>query len=131
MPFVVLIVEDDDDTREMMSTLLRDSGYIATTARNGLEAFRQLDVQTPDLILLDIQMPVMDGWEFRTLQRRDDRYSHIPVIALTAVFDPLEVAFKLGIRCLQKPVDVEEVLVEVHAVRKAAAAGGDRSRRQS
>src|SRR5688572_9424280 len=102
MPSVVLIVEDDDDIREMLCTLLQDAGYIATSARNGLEAFRQLDARRPDLILLDIQMPVMDGWEFRTLQRRDDRYAQIPVIAVTAVFDALEVAFKLGVRCLSK-----------------------------
>ena len=116
MRFVVLVVEDDDDTREMMCTILRDAGYVANSARNGLEAFRQLDERTPDLILLDIQMPVMDGWEFRTLQRRDSRFADIPVIALTAVFDPLDVALKLGIRCLPKPVDIDEVLNEVRVV---------------
>jgi CheY-like chemotaxis protein len=109
----VLVVEDDDDSREMLCTVLEQAGYTAISANDGLQAFRRMDERRPDLILLDIQMPVMDGWEFRTLQRRDHRYSNIPVIALTAVFDPLDVALKLGIRCLPKPLDLDEVLKEV------------------
>jgi CheY-like chemotaxis protein len=111
-----MIVEDDEDSREMLCTLLAHAGYTVIPASDGLEAFGRMDERRPDLILLDIQMPVMDGWEFRTLQRRDHRYSNIPVIALTAVFDPLDVALKLGLRCLPKPLDMDEVLKEVAAV---------------
>ena len=116
MSCAVLVVEDDDDGREMLCTVLEEAGYTALAARDGLQAFGQMGARRPDLILLDIQMPVMDGWEFRTLQRRDPRYSDIPVIGLTAVFDPLEVALKLGLRCLPKPLDLDDVLKEVAAV---------------
>lgn len=116
MSCAVLVVEDDEDSREMLCTFLQDAGYAVTSAADGLQAFRRMDEHRPDLILLDVQMPVMDGWEFRTLQRRDHRYSQIPVIALTAVFDPLDVALKLGIRCLPKPLDMDDVLKEVAAV---------------
>ena len=116
MSCAVLVVEDDEDSREMLCTFLQDAGYTVASATDGLQAFRRMDEHRPDLILLDIQMPVMDGWEFRTLQRRDHRYSQIPVIALTAVFDPLDVALKLGIRCLPKPLDMDDVLREVAAI---------------
>ena len=116
MSCAVLVVEDDGDSREMLCTTLQLAGYTVTSASDGLQAFRRMDERRPDLILLDIQMPVMDGWEFRTLQRRDHRYSQIPVIALTAVFDPLDVALKLGIRCLPKPLDMDDVLKEVAAI---------------
>ena len=113
MSFVVLVIEDDDDSREMLCAVLADAGYTVMSANDGLQAFRKMDEQRPNLILVDIQMPVMDGWEFRTLQRRHSRFADIPVIGLTAVFDPLDVALKLGIRCLPKPLDIDGVLKEV------------------
>ena len=97
----------------MLREFLMGAGYIVMGARNGLEAFRLMDAHRPDLVLLDIEMPVMDGWQFRTLQMRDPKHADIPVIALSGVFDTLDVARKLGTRCLPKPLELGALLKEV------------------
>jgi len=103
-------VEDDPDLREMMAQLLTLEGYQAATVSNGREALAYLEDQdTPDLILLDLMMPVMDGWEFRRRQRADPDFSRVPVIVLSALdqgragsLDPA--AF------LKKPLDFDRLL---------------------
>jgi len=107
----VLIVEDDADLREMMAQLLTLEGYQAATVSNGREALEYLegDLDRPDVILLDLMMPVMDGWEFRRRQRADPGFSEVPVIVLSALdqnraggIDPD--AF------LKKPLDFDRLL---------------------
>ncbi len=81
----VLIVEDDDDIRETLLRLLDDEGYRPSACSNGREAIDQLrDGLHADVILLDLMMPVMDGWEFRLQQKADPRLAAIPVMALSA-----------------------------------------------
>jgi CheY-like chemotaxis protein len=81
----VLIVEDDPELRNMMDQLLHLEGFVPVTAINGLDALRVLKSGVHiDVILLDLMMPVMDGWAFRHAQRRDPEIAHIPVIVLTA-----------------------------------------------
>jgi len=81
----VLIVEDDPDVRNMMDQLLHLEGFAPVTAINGLEALRLLKSGLRvDAILLDLMMPVMDGWAFRRAHRRDPEIAAIPVIVLTA-----------------------------------------------
>ena len=106
----VLIVEDDADLREMMAQLLTLEGYNAATVSNGREALQYLETgRPPELILLDLMMPVMDGWEFRRHQKADPEMSQVPVIVLSALdqgratgLDPA--AF------LKKPLDFDRLL---------------------
>ena len=106
----VLIVEDDADLREMMAQLLLLEGFDAQTVANGREALEYLNQgNVPDVILLDMMMPVMDGWEFRREQQRDPELAGVPVIVLSAldqkrVGDIGEAAF------MKKPLDFDRLL---------------------
>src|SRR5262245_51298579 len=84
-PKRVLIVEDDMEIREALALVLRDEGYRVDVSDNGLSALEQLRAGlAPDAIVLDLNMPVMDGWQFRTEVRRDARWASIPVVAVSA-----------------------------------------------
>lgn len=109
----VLIVEDDPDVREFMDTLLDAYGYDTMTAENGAVALDVMRHRKPCLVLLDLMMPVMNGWEFRRRQLADPALKDVPVICVTAVFDQAAVAEQLQVRCLTKPVDFPAVLGEV------------------
>ncbi|GBF73012.1 hybrid sensor histidine kinase/response regulator [Paenibacillus sp. 598K] len=80
----VLVIEDDETTSEMMTRMLHREGYKARKADNGRLALAQLEVEQPDLILLDLMMPEMDGFEFIAQLRNDEQLGRIPVIVLTA-----------------------------------------------
>src|SRR4051794_37746057 len=85
---LVLLVEDNDATREAVSLILESDGYQVMTAANGRKALDRLrGGARPDLILLDLMMPVMDGWQFRAEQRRDQVLADIPVIVCSAAGD--------------------------------------------
>jgi CheY-like chemotaxis protein len=81
----VLVVEDDEDIRDVLATILHESGYTVIIARNGEEALQHLRSGTgrPCVILLDLWMPVMDGWQFREEQRKDAALAGIPVVTLS------------------------------------------------
>ena len=79
-----LIVEDDEATREMMRRLLVGEGWVVGTAANGRDALTRLAAETPQLILLDLLMPEMDGFEFLARLRESPEYGAIPVIIITA-----------------------------------------------
>jgi CheY-like chemotaxis protein len=83
---LVLVVEDDEDIREILAALLREFGYGVIVAKNGEEALQKLRSGTfrPCVILLDLWMPVMNGWQFREEQRKDSSLAAIPVVALSA-----------------------------------------------
>jgi CheY-like chemotaxis protein len=82
---LVLVVEDDEDIRDVLATILHEAGYGVIIARNGEEALQRLRSGTarPCVILLDLWMPVMDGWQFREAQRKDSSLADIPVVALS------------------------------------------------
>ena len=109
----VLIVEDDVDVREFVDVFLRTSGYETVCAANGQEALDRMREQRPCLVLLDIQMPVMDGFQFRARQLRDPALADVPVLCITAVYDPEQVTREIGLRCLSKPADFDALLGEV------------------
>ena len=81
----VLVVDDDVHTRQLFSAVLGAEGYQVRTARDGLEAFAAIEAELPDLLVLDLMMPVMDGGTFLATLRRNPRYSSIPVMVVTAL----------------------------------------------
>ncbi len=108
----VLVVEDDPALREALSQVLADEGYDLLSARDGLEAVNCLKKgNRPDVILLDLSMPVVNGWEFRMFQKRDPDLAHIPVILITAgSYTREEVAWLEPSALLPKPVDLPALL---------------------
>jgi CheY-like chemotaxis protein len=106
----ILIVEDDADLREMMAQLLTLEGFRASTVANGREALEYLSQgDKPDVILLDLMMPVMDGWEFRRQQQASDDLSKVPVIVLSAL-DQTRAADVNAVAFLKKPLDFDRLL---------------------
>jgi CheY-like chemotaxis protein len=106
----VLIVEDDEDLREMMAQLLTLEGFQTATVANGREALEYLhEASTPDVILLDLMMPVMDGWEFRRQQQADPALAPVPVIVLSAL-DQARASNLEATAFLKKPLDFDRLL---------------------
>ena len=108
----VLIVEDDIELRDALAETLRDEGYEVASASHGGEALSQLRLgRRPCVILLDLTMPVMNGWQFRAEQRQDPDLAKIPVIVLSAGARLAEQMPALGVRdYLQKPVSLNHLL---------------------
>ncbi|BDG04041.1 response regulator [Anaeromyxobacter oryzae] len=116
-PARILLVEDDLSIRETIAELLAEEGYAVTCAANGAEALDLLSSDAaPSLILLDLMMPVMDGWAFRSAQRRDPRLASIPVLVLSAGHGGDSVAVAgLGVDAfLAKPFDLDTLVSTVH-----------------
>ena len=82
---IILLVEDDDPSRDVLSRRLAKLGYVVIEARNGNEAVNAAREEKPDLILMDVCMPQMDGFEATRKLRSDARTARIPIIALTAL----------------------------------------------
>jgi two-component system cell cycle response regulator DivK len=80
---LVLVVEDYQDAREMYAAYLQFSGYRVAEATNGLEAIEQASTLMPDIILMDLALPKMDGWEATRRLKLDQATRHIPIVALT------------------------------------------------
>jgi two-component system cell cycle response regulator DivK len=80
---LVLVVDDFADNREMYSEYLTYSGYDVIEAKNGKEALEAAQARAPDIIIMDLSLPVMDGWEATRRLKADDRTRRIPVVALT------------------------------------------------
>jgi CheY-like chemotaxis protein len=109
----VLIVEDDADTRDAIVEVLTDRNYRALEASNGADALDELRAAAPHpcVILLDMMMPVMDGTEFRNLQRVDKALRGIPVVVLSAHADATALADEMQAEgFLRKPVDLVTLL---------------------
>ncbi|MDO7598288.1 MAG: Hpt domain-containing protein, partial [Pseudomonadota bacterium] len=81
---LAMVVDDSITMRKASSNLLKRHGFDVMTARDGMDAVAQLNEQTPDIILLDVEMPRMDGFEFATLLRNTEQYKHIPIIMITS-----------------------------------------------
>ena len=112
-PCPVLIVEDDADLREMMAQLLSLEGFQATAVANGREALEYLhEANAPQVILLDLMMPVMDGWEFRRKQQADPALASVPVIVLSAL-DQARAGNLDATAFLKKPLDFDHLLALV------------------
>lgn len=108
----VLMVEDDEDARDMVITFLEHHGYPVLAARHGAEALRLLKrASAPGLILLDLGMPVMDGFTFWCFLRADSVFSTIPLVVISATYDAKQTASALGaVAGFEKPVDLRSLL---------------------
>lgn len=113
----ILVVEDDKHVRRLLEAVLKREGYDVFTAEDGLKALEMLDVQHIDLIILDIMMPGMDGYEFAAEVRAAN--SQIPILMATAKHLPEDKkkGFRLGTDdYMTKPVDTEEMLLRIQAL---------------
>ena len=110
----VLVVEDDPELRSLFAQILADHGYAVRTAEHGLVGLEQMATERPDLILLDMIMPVVDGHAFRKAQLADPSSRRIPVIVISATSEFLEPSATIGAKAvLSKPFDFDELLALV------------------
>ncbi|MEI6044012.1 MAG: response regulator [Chloroflexota bacterium] len=106
----VLVIDDDDTIREVISLTLEDEGYAVLTAPNGAVALELVYQSQPKLILLDMRMPVMDGWAFSEAYRQLPG-THAPIIVLTAATDATLFASQIQAdSCLPKPFDLNQLI---------------------
>lgn len=109
----ILIVDDDAKTRKLIKVALRDYGFEIIEAENGYRAVMSAKEHMPDLILMDIRMPVMDGMSALKTIRTDESMKNIPAIAVTsyAMKGDLEKILTEGFAsCITKPIDIKEII---------------------
>ncbi len=108
-PRSVLVVDDDADIRDALSILLEDEGYTVATARDGRDALEIADSIHPDVVLLDLMMPVMSGWQVLTAMKRSQALRTIPVVVMTAFSNaPSDVPSHM------KPFNTDDLLAKLH-----------------
>ena len=113
----VLVVDDDDDIRESLTWLLEEEGYRVDSAANGRDALAVLArIALPDVALVDLRMPVMDGVELIEIMRADPRYAALPVIVFSAAST---VSPPAGVPFLRKPIRAAELLSALRVARGA------------
>jgi DNA-binding response OmpR family regulator len=113
----VLVVEDDDQIRALFAAIITAEGFAVRTAANGREALAVLQHWRPDLIILDLEMPEMDGRAFRAEQRRTPQLADIPVIVMSAAPDvDAQVAGLEAAETLPKPCDLEVLAAAIRRV---------------
>jgi len=105
----LLVVDDDPAIRAAVADFLDLEGYTVKTAANGVEALHTVASQHPALVLLDMRMPVLDGWGFARRLRRDGL--DVPILVMTAAYDARDWAQEIGAAgCVAKPFEVNELL---------------------
>lgn len=120
---LVLIVEDQPDLRQLYAQELTLGGFDVIEAGNGADAISHTAAQSPDVILMDLSLPVMDGWEATRRLKTDERTAHIPVVALTAHDGAGELQRATSAGCdwfVPKPCPPDALITEV---RRILAAG--------
>ena len=102
----ILIIDDDTGSREALADLLGDEGYAVQTFADAAEGLEYLHAgHTPRVILLDLMMPGLDGWDFRAQQKRDPRLAAIPVISISAAGKLMDAD-----HALRKPIQIDALL---------------------
>ena len=117
MPEVrILVVDDEPDIRATVQAMLEIEGYVVGVAANGADALASVERETPDLILLDMRMPVLDGWGFATELRR--RGHQVPVVVMTAARDAARWASEIAAAAsLSKPFRYDDLIGAVEQAR--------------
>lgn len=125
--FRILVVDDDKNTRMLLKAVLEAENYSVSTAENGEEALAVMDVTHVDLVVLDVMMPKMDGYEFtRTLRQSDN---NLPILMVSAKQLPADKkrGFLVGTDdYMTKPIDVEEMLLRIKALLRRARIASER-----
>ncbi len=127
--YKILIVEDEEPIRELLRMELEQEGFIVDVAANGQEGLDKVKEFSPDLIVCDVMMPVMDGFTMQEKLNQDENYRDIPLIFLTAKSDKKDIRFGKSIGAedyLTKPFEFEDLLVSINAKLKKYS---DRKRR--
>jgi len=110
----ILVVEDDDAVRHLLSDALQDAGFAVATAMDGFDALDQIEQHPPDAILLDLMMPSMDGWDFLEQFRARRCCAKIPVGILSAAPTLLKTADSWGVQvAIGKPFTLESLIDQV------------------
>lgn len=114
---IILIVDDDDDIRKTLSYLLQKRGFITEEARNGIESLKLVAVSKPDVIILDVSMPEMDGILTCQLLKNNPKSQDIPIIFLSAQDEPTNLINGFSgaeIEYIEKPCNFEYLLGRIH-----------------
>ena len=125
--FHILVVDDDKNTRRLLRAVLEGDGYTVSTAENGKEALNQMDEVHVDLVILDIMMPGMNGYELTKTLREAE--SDLPILMISAKQMPADrkEGFLVGTDdYMTKPIDVEEMLLRVKALLRRARIASER-----
>jgi CheY-like chemotaxis protein len=116
----VLVVDDEPDIRATVSAMLEIEGYEVAEAANGADALRQLEEHQPDVILLDMRMPILDGWGFAAELRR--RGHRTPIVVMTAARDAAHWAAEIAAAAfVAKPFGYDDLIAAVESVAPPAA----------
>ena len=109
----ILLIDDNKSIRDCLIWVLEEEGYGVLTASNGKEAFELLETNPslPDFILLDLMMPIMNGWQFREIQQLSATLKDIPTMILSAKINIENQSFYPNEFLLPKPFDIEELLI--------------------
>ncbi len=119
--FHILVVDDDKNTRLLMEAVLQSEGYTVSCASNGLEALRVMDKEHVDLVVLDIMMPEMDGYEFTKTIRSSDNNLPILMVSAKQLAADRKQGFLVGTDdYMTKPIDEEEMLLRIKALLRRA-----------
>lgn len=122
-PARLLVVEDDALIREFLLSTLRERGYTVDEANNGVEALVRLSEHRPDVVILDLMLPVVDGWTFVERVRRQPGGAEIPIIVVSAVESLFDATATLPVRAvLSKPFDIDVLLAHIERARARADA---------
>ena len=115
----VLLVDDNPGMRHVLRAQMEWMGITAITAKNGKEGVETAIAEKPDLILMDIMMPEMDGWEATRILRANSETKEIPILAITAMFRPADLQACIDAGCddyIVKPFTLDELLKKIKAL---------------
>jgi two-component system cell cycle response regulator DivK len=118
----VLLVEDNELNRDMMIRRLKRAGLEVITAGNGQQALDIMKSEQPSIVLMDMNLPILDGWAASRRAKEDERVSHIPIIALTAHATEDHRLYALEAGCddyATKPVDFPGLLIKIKKLTRA------------
>ncbi len=126
----ILLVEDDALSRDMAARRLRSRGFAVDLAGDGREALQRVDLHRPDLIVLDLGLPFLDGWEVIRRLKADPRTRDIPVVVLTAYTTPQDEARAVEAGCdafLTKPLRFWQLLAAIEVLAPASGPAAARA----
>ena len=120
----ILVVEDNEAVRDLLALILERLGYVPVLASHGKEGLKKAIAEKPNLIIIDMMMPVMNGWELARALRANPDTKNIPILAITAVFRPQELKTCLEAGCNAYIIKPFSILNLQRKIRKLLAAPG-------